>query len=287
MNYIFDLLLLWLGAAFMRAIMCGIIKCDKHIYDPIEITIFDIDDRIKIKETIDKFKLTLFDSPPVQDENIILHRAFIETLQVTIRDTNDLSFCNLSNKRICYFPDDITISALGEKFINKADWVTLQLGKQCNLSMCNFYNAVLLVAGTNCNFNQITASYSDWSYSKLPKSSFVNADLRYSTFSDTNLMNADFTGADLSNADFTGAILANANFTGAILTNTKFDMADLTNANMLDTDISTASFVNSKLNRTKRIVTENSKPEQKPATNNRSTTSYTESFGNIMMHSYK
>lgn len=100
-------------------------------------------------------------------------------------------------------------------------------------------------------------------------------------------MDADFTGADLSNADFTGARLANANFTGAILTNTKFDMADLTNANLLDTDISTASFVNSKLNRTKRIVTENCKPEQKPATNNRSTTSYTESFGNIMMHSYK
>lgn len=253
--------------------------------DPIEVTIFDIDDRIKIKETIDiptQIEYRLYD-----DEKKLLHWAFIETLRITISDTNDLSYCNLSNKRICYFPDDFTMSELGEEFITKADWVTLQLGKQCNFSMCNFYNAVLLVGGTNCNFNQLTASYSDWSYSKLPKSSFVNADLRYSTFSETNLMDADFTGADLSNADFTGARLANANFTGAILTNTKFDMADLTNANLLDTDISTASFVNSKLNRTKRIVTENCKPEQKPATNNRSTTSYTESFGNIMMHSYK
>lgn len=111
----------------------------------------------------------------------------------------------------------------------------------CNLSQYNLSNfSIQNIYGTDCTFNNIIATATNFSNSDLKGSTFNNALANNANFTNTNLSglnnpfgkgtiatsfngatltNANFSNANLDSADFTNANLTGATFSGAIVTN--------------------------------------------------------------------
>lgn len=104
----------------------------------------------------------------------------------------------------------------------------------------------------NRDFNGRPLAHTDFSYSKLIKINFSNADLNFSTvrgaiISDSNFKSAQLKHATFNNSEITNTNFENADFTSAYLYGASFDNVNFKNTNFSGANLGYVKFYNSNL----------------------------------------